>query len=198
MRQYVRNLIAMPTSSNVAYTVGAYTVVFGDWFHIGTMFHEFTHILDTVALTQYVTPPGSPFSNTARWQTPENKDTALPTGYAATNWQEDFAEAGRVSLTDMVVAGGLASINPNASRIAVQVSTYEQYLKAVVFTSTNRCTAKAPSTPPVPVSNSAKVNVAALGPMPDVSLRGEVPEIVVPEEASNWKFVHPLPVTQKF
>ncbi|KAH8896619.1 hypothetical protein GQ53DRAFT_639409 [Thozetella sp. PMI_491] len=123
MRQYVRNLIAMPTSSNVAYTVGAYTVVFGDWFHIGTMAHEFTHILDTVALTQYVTTPGSPFSNTARWQSQENKDTALPTGYAASSWQEDFAEAGRVALTDMIVSGGLASINPNSSQIAVQVST---------------------------------------------------------------------------
>jgi|SRR3569833_863962 len=195
MRQYLQNIIAMPVSSNVAYTVGGYTVFFGDWWHLGTMAHEFSHVLDLLALEQYVSQPGDePFSDTARWQTPQNKDKALPTSYAASSWQEDFAEAGRVALTDMVVQGGLAGINPNASQIQSQVDTYEQYLKAIMFPSSERCTGKAASTAPVPISNSAKISLSVLGSKPDIKLSGAVPEIVVSEAAKGFRFApHPLP-----
>ena len=197
MREYVADLVANPAANAVAYTVGAYTVIFGDWFHLGTMAHEFTHVLDLIALEEYVSDPGSqPFSDTSYWQTPQDRDTALPTGYAATTWQEDFAEAGRVALSDIVVPGGLAGINPNSSQIQWQVDTYKDYLQSTIFPSVGSCTGKTPSSSPVPVSQSAKI-VKALGPKPDVGLSGEVPEIVVPEGAKKFKFVYPLPEDRK-
>ena len=194
MREYVANLVANPTANAVAYTVGAYTVIFGDWFHLGTMAHEFTHILDLLALEEYVSDPGSqPFSDTSYWQTPQDLDSALPTAYAASSWQEDFAEAGRVALSDIVVPGGLAGINPNSSQIQWQVGTYKDYLEDTIFPAGETCTGKAASSPPVPVSSSAKVSLKVLGPKPYVGLSGEVPEIVVPEGAKKFKFVYPLP-----
>jgi hypothetical protein len=191
----------MPTSTtDVAYTVGGYTVIFGTWWHLGTMAHEFTHVLDLLALTAFVSQPGSqPFSDTSLWKTPQNRDLALPTSYASTNWQEDFAEAGRVSLTDMVVSGGLSSINPNASQIANQVATYEKYLQAKIFPSSNQCVSKVASTTPVQVKSttldisSDRVDFGEPPAKPDVSLSGQVPEIIVPVEASRWRFVQPLP-----
>jgi len=191
MRQWVQNLITVPETPDIAYSVGAYTVICGNWANVGTLAHEFTHIMDLVALTDYVNQPYADlFSSQKRWQDPQARDLAVPTWYAATAWVENFAEAGRVALSDMVVSGGLASINKNASQVANQISVFEQYSKGIMFPPGKTCTTRIISTDSVPVSGSIVPIVPASNAAPTADVDG-VSVIELPRNITYRKFVNP-------
>ena len=80
---------------------------------MSTLIHEFSHSIDWHALTQY----GSPFSGTSNWIDNYNQDSASPTGYARTNWMEDFAETGMVAVYDRVSGGKFGDIEPSWNSI---------------------------------------------------------------------------------
>jgi len=195
MRQWVQNLITLPETPDIAYSVGAYTVICGNWANVGTLAHEFAHVMDLVALVDYVPRPYLDiFSGQDAWRTPQTRDRAIPTWYAGTAWVENFAEAGRVALSDMVVPGGLASINPNASQIANQISNFEKYNKGIIFPPGKTCTTRIASTDPVPVSNSAKPVVLVSG---VASNFGGIPVIELPRNVTYPKYVHPQKPARK-
>ena len=189
MRQYVKNLVAYPklcdnNGNNCNYAItteGSIVNVWDTHWTIGILIHEMSHVLDSLALRRF-TPASLPwFSNTSLWQNAEGKDFAVPTNYAKRSWQEDIAEIGRVAMSDMVVPGGLPSINKNSPEISWQVNTYKMYLRDIIFPDSGRCNAKNPSGNPVPVLDGAKFNPDSFGPVPNTTLSGAVPEIVVPD-----------------
>lgn len=104
------------------------------------LIHEAAHALDFSALRQW----GSPFSQTQQWQGEWAKDSRIPTGYAATNWVENFGESGPIGLFDRYVPGGIGTIQPNWNQIFHQYATVS--LNVICspkyswkFTTTNEC-----------------------------------------------------------
>ncbi|KAH8885310.1 hypothetical protein GQ53DRAFT_770189 [Thozetella sp. PMI_491] len=174
--EFLSNLVIMPNVPGfAAYEAGGYVVLFGNNVRLGTMAHEFSHVLDEIALAEYLKNGEQEFSSTS--------------------WDENFAESSRRALTNMLLIqkgtkDGLISINENASRISHQINTYQNYLQKIIFPEGGRCTGKVASTPAVPVSNSVKVSARDKGLMPNVNLSGEVPEIVIPETALGVKRDH--------
>ena len=196
MRQWVQHLITFPPTPDIAYSVGAYTVICGDWANVGTMAHEFVHVMDYVALTDFVpTPYVDYFSGQPAWQNPEMKDRAIPTEYAGHTWAENFAEAGRVSLSDMVVPGGLRSINANASQVANQVSNFEKYAKGIMFPAGGVCTIRVAPTDPVPVSGSRSGSVAGKSNITSTAASGAI--LQLPKNVTPKVFMNPQKPTGK-
>ncbi|KAK4135257.1 hypothetical protein BT67DRAFT_494076 [Trichocladium antarcticum] len=115
-----------PEPLPAAYTRTATIVVAHPHLNLGILLHEAAHILDTLspALQQLqdVGPDAdtnsktnnnnnnnnnTPFSDSPLWQAVVAGDAALPTAYARTSWQEDFADAVRWAVSYMVHDGGL-------------------------------------------------------------------------------------------
>jgi hypothetical protein len=200
MRSYVANMILFPTIVNgSAYTSGAVTVFTPGYFSLGIASHEFTHILDVYALQSAVQAAGyaplTPFSDTSLWQNEQVKDTAIPTSYAATSWHEDFADSGRVAMTDMTHPGGLWVFNQNTFQIENQFGTYESRLRSTIFPSSGVCVSKTQSTPPV-LMTTGKSSRRGLGAKPNVSLEGTgIKEIVIPDDIKYTFVYHGNPVS---
>jgi hypothetical protein len=175
MRQYLAHLILYPPSDNVAWAFADAVVIWGDWTLIGTMGHEFTHvsffvvagrwrfcspkpqsqILDNHALSNLTSE--TYYSLDAKWQSEQNKDSRMPSDYAKTAWPEDFAEVGRLMLSELFVSGGLKSINKNSDQIKPSVEYWKKLLKAIILPSKGVCTAKAQTSPPVATANGAEI-----------------------------------------
>lgn len=195
MRQYVKNLVAYPRQCDAdgdctyAWTTdGSIVNVWDTHWTIGVLVHEMSHVLDALALRRSIGEnehAGTWFSQTKLWQDAVEKDFAVPSLYAKNSWQEDFADVGRVTMSDMVVPGGLPAINRNSPEVSWQVNTYKMYLRNTIFPDSGRCTAKNPSTDPVPVLDGAKFSPDAFGPVPNTTLSGAVPEIVVPDDVAS-------------
>jgi len=204
MRQYLSNIVMLPgpaTNGACAYTWtvswGSYTTFAKGCLTLGVASHEFTHIMDTVALKDVVVangyPAGTPYSSTANFFGAYKKDSSVPTDYSHTAWAEDFADTGRVAMSDMTHAGGLASnrYTTGWAQIANQIGNYEARLKSIIFPSGGRCTAKIDTTQAVSVTTGMKIKVR------DIELvtggnanASDVPEIKNPE-GLNRLFVLP-------
>ena len=124
------------------------------------------------------------------WQEAQKRDEALPTGYAGTNLAEDFAEIGRVSLTNRVMPGGLAALNGNVDQFKNQLDLYEQSFSGLIYPAEGRCIDKVKSAPAVDVSGSLRIRqMLGLGDKPDVSLPEGVKERVVSKRSTGEKRV---------
>lgn len=192
MRQYLANLVIVP-GSKTAYTRGTVSTFFPQYFDLGVACHEFSHILDSVALKDAVVdagyPAGSPFSETAMWQGAYEKDSAVPTEYARTNWVEDFADSGRYAISDITHPGGLAARNPSWTTIRNQIGAYRGRLEKVIFPSGGKCTGKIDTTKAVPMTSSPKIR--AMGKAPRSTLEGtDVVEIIPPEDIFTHLWVY--------
>ncbi|KAK3318838.1 hypothetical protein B0H66DRAFT_251066 [Apodospora peruviana] len=167
-RSFVRHFVATPGLNDgaAAFTYYSGDVVFEDRPTIMTFVHEVSHSLDWHALTQY----GSPFSNTAIWRDNFNADKASVTDYSRTNWMENFAEVGKVGVYDKVVPGGIGPIQPAWRDVFHQYATYQGYLGDNILPG-GSCRNRFGNSPPVKMSNSAKMMTRALGPKPDVSFK---------------------------
>jgi hypothetical protein len=119
------------------------------------------------------------FSSSELWRDAQKKDEALPTGYAKTNLAEDFAEIGRVSLTNRNMPGGLAALNGNVDKFKNQLDLYEQSFAGLMYPAEGRCIDKVKSAPPVDVSGSLRIRQMLGGSKPDVSLPAGVRERII-------------------
>ncbi|KAK3369505.1 hypothetical protein B0T24DRAFT_722395 [Lasiosphaeria ovina] len=213
MRQHVANLVILPgrtSDATAAYTRGSVLVFTPSFFKLGVLFHEFTHILDMVALQGVVTShgyaEGTAFSETKLWTRAYGNDSAVPTAYARTSWQEDFADAGRWALSDMTHAGGLSVYSPGWRACAHQIAAYKAWLGELVFPRGGVCSGKVDTSPAVPVFAAAKpppaaaaAAAAAAQKKPGSGLDGtKVKKIVMPKGAENmlWVYHGPAPGMQ--
>ncbi|KAK0631010.1 hypothetical protein B0T17DRAFT_590320 [Bombardia bombarda] len=210
MRQHVSNLLVLPSKSPLLKTAAAYTrgsvlVFTPTFFKLGVLFHEFTHIMDTAApaLQDAVRsqagkyPPGTPFSRTELWAAAVGKDSALPTPYAGTTWQEDFADAGRWAMSDMTHAGGLGVYSAGWTACRNQIGAYEAWMGGIIFTRDGMCTGKVPSSRAVevPVSRGAMAGGEMGRRPPKATLEGvDVMEIVLPAGAEDMLYVYQGPM----
>ncbi|KAM7210515.1 hypothetical protein V8F06_014103 [Rhypophila decipiens] len=219
MRQYLANLVILPTfkgskemAKAAAYTRGAVMVTSPTFFKLGVLFHEFTHILDTIALSSYIVAqklgtPGTPFSDTKIWKAAYENDTHVPTAYAKMTMQENFADVGRWGMSDIVhsdhaqegpahgsVGAGLQSYSAGWEGFRYQVWAFRKFLGPVIFTATGKCTGKVRTSPPVPAPMAMDRVMFGSGVrkrpnLKDVPVDGDeegvvVEDIKVPEEVS--------------
>ncbi|KAH8892979.1 hypothetical protein GQ53DRAFT_610605, partial [Thozetella sp. PMI_491] len=142
-RQYIRNIVVMPNgvqtgvcgwviawSQCITFNPGCLTP--------GVMFHELNHILDAAALPD-VTPSGMFYSDTSHWQGAYAKDPSIPTDYARNSWHENFAEAARWTLSNIIHPGGLAAYNSEWSKIANVVGNYASRMEDILFPASGKC-----------------------------------------------------------
>ncbi|KAK0639864.1 hypothetical protein B0T16DRAFT_361514, partial [Cercophora newfieldiana] len=160
MRSYVSNLLILPSpapgvSHAAAYTRGSVLVFTPTYFRLGVLFHEFAHILDMSALRPTLAAHGyasdKPFSNTALWTKALANDSALPTPYARSTLAEDFADAGRWAMSDMLSGGGLAEFSAGWEACGHQIRTFEMWMGDAIFPKGGRCVAKMASSEAVGV-----------------------------------------------
>ncbi|KAK7920600.1 conidiation-specific protein (con-13) protein [Apiospora marii] len=120
MRQYVTHIILAPGSyAKKRVGIGAETLnastAFLSEMSLGVAVHEFSHILDAVVGSDQPNSAEQRFlSSSSKWIEFYNKDTKVPTDYAATaandslvkqhriSLVEDFADAGRWAMSNMV------------------------------------------------------------------------------------------------
>jgi hypothetical protein len=199
MRQYVANIAIFPSVDNIcAYTVGTYTVFSEGCFDIGVASHEFTHILDVAALADVISadglPAGTPYSTTSHFSGAYSKDSATPTQYAhdsvaaSGNLVEDFADTGRLALSDMTHSGGLAAYTSGRSQIANQLGNYKSRLQSIMFPSGGSCTGKVATTKAVSMTTGVKARWASEGVARSPVEADSVPEIEVSEAVANVRF----------
>ncbi|KAK5659456.1 hypothetical protein OQA88_657 [Cercophora sp. LCS_1] len=198
MRQFIANLVILPSSvpsspSAVAYTRGSVLVFTPSFFKLGVLFHEITHILDTTApslqraIVERGYAEGTPFSRTALWTWAVANDTAVPTPYARSTLQEAFADAGRWAMSDMVSKDGLEAFSTGWEGCRHQIRAYERWLGDVVFTRGGVCTGKVDSS--VPVRMPGRDGAAG---KPGSTLDGTgLEEIVLGEGVEELLFVYP-------
>ena len=186
MRSYVRQFIAIPKIDDqiaAQYFYPGDVEVHDVWMKVHILTHEMSHGIDFFALQQY----GSPFSFTDQWQSNYALDSNSVSDYAKNNWQENFAEVGRIGVYDKVVPGGIGSIQPNWNKIFHQYATYQGYLGDTILPG-GSCRDRVNNTAPVPMSSSARFN---LGPQPDVSFKSGVRIVEVDPDLANLTFVNP-------
>jgi len=199
MRSYVSNLILFPgpapgVALAAAYTRGSTLVFTPSYFKLGVLFHEFVHILDTTALRSTIALYGyardKPFSNTALWTRALANDSALPTPYARSTLQEDFADSGRWAMSDMISQGGLGEFSAGWDGCRSQIRAFEKWLGEVIFPKGGRCVGKMPGSEAVllPYGNGK----GEAGGKPAATLEGtpHVEKIVLPEWAESMLFVY--------
>ncbi|KAK8077910.1 hypothetical protein PG996_004080 [Apiospora saccharicola] len=132
MRQYVAQVILAPESYAKqrvgigAETWGASTAFLSEM-NLGVAVHEFSHILDLVVGSGPNATKQHMLSNSSSWIEFYNNDTKVPTDYAATaandslvkqqkiSLVEDFADAGRWAMSNMVRVRTYQNHNQNQS-----------------------------------------------------------------------------------
>lgn len=191
MRQYLANAIIVPDP------VGICAVTFfnqlstsysSGCFELGVIIHEMTHILDANALPQLA--PGTLYSQTDHFNGAYQKDTYVPTDYARSSIVEDFADVGRVSLSEWAHRGILQQTNGNANKIANQLGNFENRLYNIAY-APKQCTAKVDTTQAVRVSDGSSARSAKFAPLLLGSLEGsDVPEIEKPENGTELHVVY--------
>jgi len=199
MRQYIANIFIFPDVTSKAEDICAYTK--GSWlstsyapgcFSLGVIAHETTHILDVAALTSVIAadglPAGTSYSSTAHWSGAFNKDADVPTSYANTNSAEDFAETGRISVSEFVHPGILASTNSEVTLISNQLGNYAARLQSIINPTGGKCTGKADTSEAVMMSTGAtRRSIRSAPPPPSTLIGSGVPEILKPENVTaTW------------
>jgi hypothetical protein len=219
MRVHVSHIVVIPDGnfSFAAYTRGTVTTFQSAYLAPGVAAHEFTHILDVVALAGFVNASGyaagTPFSETDTWACAIGNDTNTPTPYAKTNVHEDFADAGRWALSNMTLGdGGLGVYIANYSRyIGNQIGTYQGLLQQVIFnhSADGMCQSKVLGSKPVLKNTGYAANNSTNGSIGELDVnvtdyrlserslvygnaatRGGVKPIDVPENISDYFWGH--------
>ncbi len=205
MRQYVANIIIFPTqiADVAAYTRGSVLAFSPAFFKIGVLVHEFTHILDMVALAHVVSsagyPEGTPFSTTPMWTWSVDNDTAVTTPYAQTNMPENFADAGRWAMSSLTHYGGLGEYSDGWEGCRTQIHCYVGWLGSTIFPRGKYCTGKVESSEAVPAAQRGLEGAATnfWAEKPKGTLEGtQVKGIRVPKGIEHMVFVYhgPAPV----
>ncbi|KAH8680729.1 hypothetical protein BX600DRAFT_504484 [Xylariales sp. PMI_506] len=151
MRQFLANVLILP--EGLAKTVSAYTnsqklsQTYGaGYFKTGVMLHEFSHILDLIALQAPLgIPAGTPYSSTKYFLDAFNNDSAVPTDYSRTTLQELFADTGRWGTFGKMHAGGLGDFHSNWTMAGHLFTDYLDRLDDIIWPSGGRCTGRVAS-----------------------------------------------------
>lgn len=192
------NLIAFGNVSGIppGFVFGDVLGVGPGWWNPGLLAHELNHALDGQVCNDKLLGKSSEvtqgcqkgdFSSSTVWREAQEKDTVLPTGYAKTNLAEDFAEIGRLSLTNKNIGGGLAELNNNTKLIQNQLDIYEQSFGALIYPAQGRCVDKVKSSSPVDVSGSLRLRQMIGGSKPDVSIPPGINERVYKREWNSHR-----------
>ncbi|KAL7620913.1 hypothetical protein AAE478_008223 [Parahypoxylon ruwenzoriense] len=137
MREFVKHVIIMDVDRikpSAAYSTGDTIVAADEYFKLYILTHEISHSIDSHATVPGVTPPegGGGLSVSKAWMDLFNHDTAAVTRYARSSWPENLAESGVVALFDIVVPGGVGTINPNWTSVFRQYGTYKTHYGHIV------------------------------------------------------------------
>ncbi|KAK4223663.1 hypothetical protein QBC38DRAFT_502973 [Podospora fimiseda] len=216
MRQYISDVVLLPGDVKpisdseekevlqaAAYTRGAVLVFTPDYFKLGVLFHEITHILDTTALRRFLLSHSynitTPFSETKFWQQAYGNDSAVPTPYSKASWQEDFADAGRWAMSHYSRKRGLAEYSLGWKRCRTQIAAFQAWMGGIIFPRDGKCTGK------VAGSKAVRVGKYVVGSRPPGRTSGGsggrseksrygsgsgVREIIVPLGVQNMMFVY--------
>jgi hypothetical protein len=191
MRQYLANAVIFPDPVNLCARAFFYqlsTSYSSGCFELGVIVHELTHILDANALPQLA--PGTLYSLTDHFNGAYQKDTYVPTDYARSSFVEDFADVGRISLSEWAHRGILQQTNSNTNKIANQLGNFENRLYNIVY-APKQCTAKVDTTKAVRMSDGSSARSAKFAPLQVGSLEGsDVPEIPKPENGTELHVVY--------
>ncbi|KAK3681577.1 hypothetical protein B0T22DRAFT_433826 [Podospora appendiculata] len=202
MRQYASNIVILAEFGEpgvAAYARGSVLTFYPTVFtSLGVIMHEFSHILDMVVLAgpmqAYGYPADTPFSHSHMWAEAYNSDSRVPSEYARTNLLEDFADAGRWAVSDVVHPGGLAKYSRDWIHCRSQIAAYETLLADIIFPKGNVCTAKAPSSEPMSIGEIEETENAKLY-QPKGTLEGTMlSAIVLPPKASERLIVCRVPI----
>ncbi|KAI1379935.1 hypothetical protein F4677DRAFT_442129 [Hypoxylon crocopeplum] len=158
MRELVKHIIVLKGSDmpglagkNILDTI----VIADNYFKLYIFAHEIAHSID-----RHIPVPGvnltfqGGLSLSPKWQDEVNKDKATPTEYARRNWSENLAEAGVVALFDMVVPGGLKTVNANYR----DYETFRAYYGDIIQPRKKlKCTNRVPDSPLVNLNDMSNV-----------------------------------------
>ena len=95
-----------------------------------SLVHETGHVIDGTFASPDNPPPGqggTSFSATQSWRNAVAADGYAVSAYGAGSYTEDFAEAGRAVLLDVIYPGGLQAFsgnNPNLTQITNQLNAF--------------------------------------------------------------------------
>lgn len=176
MRQWIRHVVDVPADGGWAFeTDGTITFIRPIEGMMTTMVHETGHSLD---LSGAYNMPS--ISDNDNWWDNYNQDPNVPDPYAQSNMIEDVAQTTVVAVFNENVPGKFESVQPNWRNIFHQYATIITQARnaghgnsIIVPGENQQCTHRMPASKPVPKSGSAKAR-AALGVMPDVSLKSGV------------------------
>lgn len=111
-RSHVEGMIMLPVDYDYGYNSNNYIAIRNqqrdghhDWSSLTVMMHEVGHSLDW---NDY---RNSPLSSSDGWQSAYNNDSKVPDAYASTNFMEDVAQNTVIATYDLVVPGGLGTMN---------------------------------------------------------------------------------------
>lgn len=122
------------------------------------MIHEISHSLDWHARPDKNGTKA--ISLLPDWQTQYKLDSRSATGYARTNWAENFADVGMVAVHDTLVPGGFKAIAPkNWNAISHQVAEYKKYIRYIDSPKgPDQCSSMRIKNTPLVVKDNSKVD----------------------------------------
>jgi hypothetical protein len=201
MRQWVRHLIAIPTTPNIsqdaAYENNGNVVTLLNSDHMLAMLvHETAHSLDQNEAYGPGEPPLS--ASNIWWDDGYGLDTMVPDHYAQSNMRENVAQCHVVALFNLHVPGGIPAIEPQSDNILHQYYTLLEMESRVVgngtrllrYTEGARCTQRLNNSEPVlaadgsliPAGGSRVPGQPLMDEQLDVSLGQHLQIIRVPED----------------
>jgi hypothetical protein len=129
MRGIVRQLITMPGVVS-AFGQNNNIVLFGDY-RMDMLIHEVGHCLD--AELGRPTSPSTVFSTTKPWLDAYTLDTVISDSYAQTSQQENLAQQTVIALFDVVVKGGLRTVQPSWTGLRHMFNTLQAFSGDILY-----------------------------------------------------------------
>ncbi|KAI1392505.1 uncharacterized protein F4822DRAFT_131340 [Hypoxylon trugodes] len=152
MREYIRHVMVVEPESipGAAAVSSGDTILFSDTsYRLYIFAHEMSHSLDSHVPVPGVTLEGhGGLSISQRWADQFRMDTATVSDYARSAWQENLAENGPIALYNIVVPGGIFSLESNATQVFHQFATYTTYYRDIITPGGKKnCTGRLPDSP---------------------------------------------------
>jgi len=175
MRQNIANILVVPATNLNGRGLTAYSSIIAGvpyqvysagYFKLSVMIHESSHSMDAYALRDVTQslgyPAGTDYSSTKNFQGAWQKDSAIVTKYASTNWAENFAEVGQyLGVPNIVIPGGVETgkYGDGWKKVANQMGNFQARLESLIFPnpSSGQCTFKVPTTPAIHYGSERRV-----------------------------------------
>ncbi|KAL8965677.1 MAG: hypothetical protein Q9183_003738 [Haloplaca sp. 2 TL-2023] len=129
-RSYVSHLVIVPDEFTHAHNANGVVVVFnlrllGGGLALEVLLHEAAHSLDGQGA--YSSHDGESISSSANWIENYNKDSNVPDGYAQSNQVENTAQNTVIAAYNVMVPGGLGSLDVQWGKIFHQYATVQTW-----------------------------------------------------------------------